>query len=316
MISRALRVLRHRPDREVHRPEHLTPSDVGSPEPRRVRPERSGQDPRARGRHYQHRNLTVGGSHDDPARSTERRIARHRRAERGGGGAPRRDDVIANINTLVDKARAEDVPVIWVQHCDDDLTGAPKRGSTCPNSCAVEAEPLVHKCYGDSFEDTDLEAVLAERRVGRLVVDRRTDRRVRPFDDPRRIRPRVRRDARRRCAHDRRPHGVGRASAGAGDRAHEPVLARAERAAGVGARRSKLPRSASSPRPLRRSPGDITRRISTIEPHKPSDSGPAAAEGFDLGVGVEVTGEAGRVHRVDQLDGQSNLSEPSRYRDA
>ena len=37
-------------------------------------------------------------------------------------GAPRRDDVIKNINMLVDKARAEHVPVIWVQHSDDDAT--------------------------------------------------------------------------------------------------------------------------------------------------------------------------------------------------
>jgi nicotinamidase-related amidase len=29
---------------------------------------------------------------------------------------------------------------------------------------------VVHKTYGDSFEDTHLEAVLAERGVGRLVV--------------------------------------------------------------------------------------------------------------------------------------------------
>ena len=28
----------------------------------------------------------------------------------------------------------------------------------------------MHKRYGDSFEDTDLEALLAEREVGRLVV--------------------------------------------------------------------------------------------------------------------------------------------------
>jgi nicotinamidase-related amidase len=31
-------------------------------------------------------------------------------------------------------------------------------------------EPLIGKRYGDSFEGTDLEAVLAERGVGRLVV--------------------------------------------------------------------------------------------------------------------------------------------------
>ena len=33
-----------------------------------------------------------------------------------------------------------------------------------------ESEPLVHKSYGDSFEGTDLEDVLARGGVGRLVV--------------------------------------------------------------------------------------------------------------------------------------------------
>ena len=35
--------------------------------------------------------------------------------------AHNRDGVIANINSLVSKARAEDVPVVWVQHSDDQL---------------------------------------------------------------------------------------------------------------------------------------------------------------------------------------------------
>ena len=39
-----------------------------------------------------------------------------------------------------------------------------------PELTRDESEPLVHKRYGDSFEDTDLEAVLAERQVGRVVV--------------------------------------------------------------------------------------------------------------------------------------------------
>ncbi len=86
-------------------------------------------------------------------------------------GAPRRDDVIKNINSLVDKARAEHVPVVWVQHSDD---GPLKQGSDAwqyvPELERREEEPVVHKTYGDSFEATDLEAQLAERGVGRLVV--------------------------------------------------------------------------------------------------------------------------------------------------
>ncbi len=34
----------------------------------------------------------------------------------------------------------------------------------------ADDEPIVHKSYGDSFEDTDLASVLADHGVGRVVV--------------------------------------------------------------------------------------------------------------------------------------------------
>jgi len=85
-------------------------------------------------------------------------------------GAHNRDEVIGNINTLVDKARAESVPVIWVQHSDQGLPVDSEEWKYVPELVRLESEPLVHKNYGDSFEATDLESVLAERGVGRLVV--------------------------------------------------------------------------------------------------------------------------------------------------
>jgi len=86
------------------------------------------------------------------------------------GAAVARDTVISNINTLVDKARSEGVPVVWVQHNDDDLAKGSPEWEYVPELKREDTEPLVHKTYGDSFEDTDLEDVLAEARVGRLVV--------------------------------------------------------------------------------------------------------------------------------------------------
>jgi nicotinamidase-related amidase len=85
-------------------------------------------------------------------------------------GAPRRDEVIANIKALVDRARCENVPVIWVQHSDDDLEQGTEKWQYVPELVRDEGEPVVHKRYGDSFEATDLESLLAERGVGRLVV--------------------------------------------------------------------------------------------------------------------------------------------------
>jgi nicotinamidase-related amidase len=81
-----------------------------------------------------------------------------------------RDGVIANINSLVDKARREEVPVIWVQHSSDDLPLDSEPWEYVPELERLDSEPLVHKLYGDSFEATNLEALLAERGVGRLVV--------------------------------------------------------------------------------------------------------------------------------------------------
>jgi len=84
--------------------------------------------------------------------------------------AHERDTVIANINSLLDKARASDVPVIWIQHNDDDLKKDSDGWQYVEELQRRESEPLVHKSYGDSFEETELEDLLAQRRVGHLVV--------------------------------------------------------------------------------------------------------------------------------------------------
>jgi nicotinamidase-related amidase len=85
-------------------------------------------------------------------------------------GSHNRDDMIANINTLIGKARAEGVLVVWVQHSSKGLTPGSEKWAYVPELVRRDSEPLVHKRYGDSFEDTDLEQVLAERGIGRLVV--------------------------------------------------------------------------------------------------------------------------------------------------
>ena len=85
-------------------------------------------------------------------------------------GAHLRDDVIANINALVDKARSEEVTVVWVQHADDELVEHSDGWYYVPELQRRESEPLVHKQYGDSFEDTSLESELAKRGVGRVIV--------------------------------------------------------------------------------------------------------------------------------------------------
>ncbi|HEX3789119.1 MAG TPA: isochorismatase family protein [Pseudonocardiaceae bacterium] len=85
-------------------------------------------------------------------------------------GAHERDAVVANIGALVDKARAADVDVVWVQHNSDELATGSDNWQYVPELSRRDSEPLVQKAYGDSFEETELESVLAERGVGRLFV--------------------------------------------------------------------------------------------------------------------------------------------------
>jgi nicotinamidase-related amidase len=85
-------------------------------------------------------------------------------------GAHQRYAVVANVGRLVGQARREQVPVVWVRHCDEDLATGSDEWQIVPELVPDDAEPLVEKSYGDSFEDTTLENVLSGLGVGRLVV--------------------------------------------------------------------------------------------------------------------------------------------------
>ncbi|HEV7664349.1 MAG TPA: isochorismatase family protein [Chloroflexota bacterium] len=85
-------------------------------------------------------------------------------------GAHERDAVVANVGSLVDKARREQIPVVWVQHSDEQLARGSDTWRIVPELKPGDTEPLVEKLYGDSFEDTTLESVLSGLGVGRLVV--------------------------------------------------------------------------------------------------------------------------------------------------
>jgi nicotinamidase-related amidase len=81
-----------------------------------------------------------------------------------------RDGVVANIAELVGRARAAGTPVVWVQHSDDGMAIGSEEWQIVPELVPADGEPIIRKLYGDSFEDTDLEPVLAGLGVGRLIV--------------------------------------------------------------------------------------------------------------------------------------------------
>ena len=60
-------------------------------------------------------------------------------------GTPERDTVVANVGSLVEKARRERVPVVWIQHSDDGLARGSDDWQIVPELTPGEAEPLVEK---------------------------------------------------------------------------------------------------------------------------------------------------------------------------
>ena len=91
-------------------------------------------------------------------------------------GAHQRDAVVANVGVLVGRARQERVPVIWVQHSDEQLARGAESWQIVPELTPSSSDALVEKNYGDAFENTNLESVLSNLGVGKLfVVGAQTD---------------------------------------------------------------------------------------------------------------------------------------------
>jgi nicotinamidase-related amidase len=85
-------------------------------------------------------------------------------------GAYGRDAVVANVRFLVEKARRDLAPVLWVQQNDERLVRGSDGWRIVPSLRPEDHEPIVDKSFGDSFEETTLESLLAGLGVGRLIV--------------------------------------------------------------------------------------------------------------------------------------------------
>ena len=81
-----------------------------------------------------------------------------------------REGVVGRIAGLVDRSRSEGIDVLWVQHSSDELPLGSDEWRIVPELVVADGEPVVRKLYGDAFEATELEDLLAARGVGRLVV--------------------------------------------------------------------------------------------------------------------------------------------------
>lgn len=69
--------------------------------------------------------------------------------------------VIGNVARAVERARAQGVPVLWVQHSDEGLIRGSADWQWVPALAQREGEPLIHKRFNSSFERTALDDELA-----------------------------------------------------------------------------------------------------------------------------------------------------------
>ena len=81
-----------------------------------------------------------------------------------------RESVIANINEVITKARAKNVPVIWVQHSDEDLEIDSERWKIAPELEPRSDEVLIRKTFRNSFVETELGALLSSLGVDHLYI--------------------------------------------------------------------------------------------------------------------------------------------------
>jgi nicotinamidase-related amidase len=69
--------------------------------------------------------------------------------------------IIKNVSRAVDRARAQGVPVVWVQHSDSDLRYGSPEWQWVPELAPLNGELLIHKQFNSSFEQTRLDEELS-----------------------------------------------------------------------------------------------------------------------------------------------------------
>lgn len=86
------------------------------------------------------------------------------------GTAWQRDEVVGRIADLVERARAAQTPVVWVQHNDEGMPIGSQEWEFVDALLPAEGESRIDKQFGDSFAETELESVLSTLNVSHIVL--------------------------------------------------------------------------------------------------------------------------------------------------
>ena len=78
--------------------------------------------------------------------------------------------VIKRVSRVVERARSEGVPVIWVQHSSDELPTGSAQWQWVPELVPSDGESLIHKQFNSAFEQTSLDSELARLGATHIVL--------------------------------------------------------------------------------------------------------------------------------------------------
>ena len=78
--------------------------------------------------------------------------------------------VVRNVAHVVQRARIEGAPVVWVQHSDAELPHGSDGWQWVPELVPTEREEVIHKRFNSAFEETTLDAVLEQLGASHLVL--------------------------------------------------------------------------------------------------------------------------------------------------
>ena len=81
-----------------------------------------------------------------------------------------KDVVVVQINKAIDSARANDLPVIWVQHSEDEMPIGSDFWEIIPELVPEPHDARIDKIHGSSFLETDLADVLKEHEISHLYI--------------------------------------------------------------------------------------------------------------------------------------------------
>lgn len=81
-----------------------------------------------------------------------------------------RDRIVGNVSLAVLRARDAGVPVVWVQHHDDELKRETPAWQWVPELDPLPGELRIHKRYNSAFEGTELLGELDRLGVARIFL--------------------------------------------------------------------------------------------------------------------------------------------------